>query len=478
MLNIRPANMSANLKNINERSIHPPYRPQPVALPPTAHPGPSAPQQSPARWMLQLKFVLALSCALGWTALSLWIAREWLADLVGLMGKALTVGLIFAVVVLPGIVNAFLVASLAMDRRPLRRRHASMPGVTILIAAYNEQDSILSTLASIAAQTYPGPLDVIAINDGSRDATMAKLRSVSYPWLRILDLPQNGGKARALNEGLKLARHALTVTLDGDSYLYRDALRNLVDRYLMSSPDTAAVAGTVLVRNSRQNIVTKVQEWDYFHGIAAVKRVQSMYLRTLVAQGAFSLYRTAVLRDVGGWPESIGEDIVITWHILERGYQVGYCEDACSFTNAPDTFGQFIRQRQRWSRGLIEAMKSHWRLLFKRRMATFFIWYNLFIPFVDLVYSLTFVPGVVLALAGYFWLAGPTTMLVLPLAMLVNYQMFVIQSAMFESQGLKVRKNLSGFLGYALLYGVVLQPACVVGYVKEIFKMPKHWGTK
>lgn len=422
--------------------------------------------------------MLSLAFALAWVGVSLWLASGWLADLSELIGRPLTIALIAAVVVVPGVVNAFLVASLKMDKRPTRRHHAALPGVTILIAAYNEQDSILSTLSSIAAQDYPGPLEVIAINDGSSDGTMDRLRSVHYPWLRVLDLKQNGGKARALNAGLKLARHAMTVTLDGDSYLYKNALRNIVSRYVDAGPETAAVAGTVLVRNSRQNMVTRMQEWDYFHGIAAVKRIQSMYRGTMVAQGAFSLYRTAVLREVGGWPESIGEDIVITWNILERGYRVGYCEDACSFTNAPDTLRQFVRQRQRWSRGLIEAMKSHWRLLFKARLSTFFVWYNLFIPYVDLVYTLTFIPGLVLAFAGYYWLAGPMTLLVLPLAMLVNYQIYAIQSNMFETQDLKVRKNLLGFLVYALFYGAILQPACVVGYFKEIFSMPKHWGPK
>ncbi|HYE40689.1 MAG TPA: glycosyltransferase, partial [Ramlibacter sp.] len=457
--------MAANLKEILDRSA-PAYQPFPVS-PPTARELPPEPEQQQAGPALRVKFVVALVCALGWTAFSLWLAREWLADLNALIGTGLTFGLIFAVVVVPGVVNAFLVASLAMDKRPVRKHYATLPGVTILVAAYNEEASILSTLSSIAEQDYPGPIDVIAINDGSKDGTIDLLQSVSYPWLRVLDLKKNGGKARALNEGLKLARHQLTITIDADSYLYKNALRNLVSRYLGSSPETAAVAGTVLVRNTRQNLVTKVQEWDYFHGMAAVKRIQSMYMGTLVAQGAFSLYRTSVLREVGGWPESVGEDIVVTWGILERGYQVGYCEDACSFTNAPDKLGQFIRQRQRWSRGLIEAMKSHWRLLFKKRYSTFFVWYNLFMPYVDLVYTLTFVPGIILALAGYFWFAGPMTMLVLPVAMLVNYQMYAIQSAMFASQGLKVRKNLVGFLGYVLLYGAVLQPACVVGYFKE-----------
>lgn len=416
--------------------------------------------------------------ALTWSAISFFAAGRWLNDLAGLAGSVIAYVIVLGIVTVPGFINAFLVSSLLLDRRPARLPVAKLPGVTILIAAYNEEQSILATLESIGAQDYGGQLDVIAINDGSTDSTLERLRSVSYPWLRVLDLGKNGGKAKALNEGLALARHPLTITLDGDSFLYKNALVNLVGRYLSEPPDTGAVAGAVLVRNSRFNVVTKAQEWDYFHGIASIKRVQSMYRGTLVAQGAFSIYRTDLLRSLGGWPDLVGEDIVLTWAILERGYRVGYCEDACSFTNAPASFGQFIRQRQRWSRGLIEAFKCHWRLLFRRRLSTIFIWFNVMIPFMDVVYTATFIPGLVLALFGYYWLAGPMTLLVLPLTMIVNYLMYSVQSAMFATQGLKVRRNRFGFFVYALFYGAVLQPACVVGYIKEVFNMPKKWGTK
>src|SRR3546814_13985185 len=93
----------------------------------------------------------------------------------------------------------------------------------------------------------------------------------------------------------------IVVTIDGDSWVYRDALAKLVERYLADPPGTRAVAGSVLVHNSRRNWLTRVQEWDYFHGIAAVKRMQSMYHGTLVAQGAFSLYDRNALEGVGGW---------------------------------------------------------------------------------------------------------------------------------------------------------------------------------
>ncbi|WP_449426810.1 glycosyltransferase [Rhodanobacter umsongensis] len=427
---------------------------------------------------VRVKFTLTVALALAWGIASYLMAQHWIAELSLVTGSVLAHLIILGIAILPGFMNAFLVVGLMLDRRPQRAEIATYPGITVLVAAYNEQDSILSTLDSLDKQDYPGPLQVLVINDGSTDATMRRLRSVSYPWLQVIDLERNGGKANALNQGLKLASHALTITLDGDSYLYRHALRHLVARFLSDPPNTAAVAGAVLLRNSRLNLVTRIQEWDYFHGIAAIKRLQSLFQGTLVAQGAFSLYRTDVLREVNGWPECVGEDIVLTWAILKRGHRVGYCEDAVTFTNAPTTFGQFIRQRQRWSRGLIEAFKAHGQLLFRWRMSTIFVWWNLLFPYMDVVYTVFFIPGLLLALFGCYWLAGPMTLLVLPLAFVVNYLMFHIQSSMFRAQGLKVRRNPVGFLVYALCYGIVLQPGCVAGYLSEMLNLRKRWGTK
>jgi biofilm PGA synthesis N-glycosyltransferase PgaC len=352
------------------------------------------------------------------------------------------------------------------------------PAISILIAAYNEEKTIASTIESIARQNYPGTIYVFVINDGSTDGTAKALSKIKYPWLHILNLQENAGKAHALNEGLKRVKTPLTLTIDGDSYLFKNALRNLVLRYLSDPKETKAVAGAILVRNSRVNLVTKAQEWDYFHGIAAIKRLQSLYQGTLVAQGAFSLYETGVLREIGGWPDTVGEDIVLTWGILAANHRVGFAENALLFTNAPDTWRQFIRQRQRWSRGLIEAFKMHWKLLFKWRMTTLFIWWNLLFPYMDLVYTLAFIPGIILAFFGIFWIAGPMTLLVLPLGIGTNYILFRIQSKMFDEQELKVRKNVFGFIFYSMFYSIVLQPACVVGYTNEFFLRTKDWGTK
>jgi biofilm PGA synthesis N-glycosyltransferase PgaC len=442
-----------------------------------------APLARPQRRRLYLsvksKFSIALVVSVLWAVFSFQVAQLWLADLSGLIGAVPAYLAIFGIAIIPGFMNAFLVVSLLLDRRPeVPDSPGRMPGITILVAAYNEEASIASTIESIARQHYPGSMEVIVINDGSTDGTAMVLSTLHYRWLKVINLERNGGKAHALNVGLEHARFGLTITVDGDSYLYRNALRNLVGRYLNDPPETRAVAGAVLVRNSRVNLVTAAQEWDYFHGIAAIKRLQSLYQGTLVAQGAFSVYQTDTIRELGGWPHTVGEDIVLTWNLLEHGHRVGFAENACVFTNAPTTWSQFIRQRQRWSRGLIEAFKAHWRLLFKARMTTLFIWWNLLFPYLDLAFSLAFLPGVVLALFGIYWIAGPLTLLLLPLAALVNFVMFRIQSRMFTQQGLRVRRNVAGFLFYSLCYSFVLQPACVIGYLQEVLNRSKSWGTK
>ena len=221
-----------------------------------------------------------------------------------------------------------------------------------------------------------------------------------------------------------------------------------------------------------------MQEFDYFLGIATVKRAQSLFQGTLVAQGAFSIYRKGALDAIGAWPDMVGEDIVMTWALLKRGWRVGYAEDAVAFTNVPESYARFFAQRKRWARGLIEAFKVHPRVLLQPRLNTLFIYWNLLFPLLDTVFVFAFIPGLILALFGYFYIAGPMTLAVLPIAMLNNYLMYSVQVRMFEAKGLKVRQNRLGFLVYALGYSIAMQPACVAGYAAEFANLRKSWGTK
>jgi len=424
------------------------------------------------------KFALALLLSLAWLALTVWIALPWMRDLARLSNWPLALLVVGGIALVPGLMNAFLAVSLLLDRRPRRQRWSEYPGISILIAAYNEQDSILETLRSVALQDYPGEMETIVIDDGSTDATTRLVESLKLPWLRLLRQTSNLAKSAALNRGLAAARFDLVITLDADSYLYKDALRKLVERYLSDPPGTRAVAGTMLVRNSRETWVTKAQEWDYFHGIAAIKRMQSLFHGTLVAQGAFSIYDRRALEEVGGWVDCVGEDIVLTWAMLERGWRVGYAEDACCFTNAPDELRTFVGQRRRWARGMLEAFRRHPRVLLVPRMSTFFVFWNLLFPWLDFVYTAAFLPGVVLALFGIYWIAGPMTLALLPMALLMNLLMYRISVGMFDTQGLRVRRNIAGFLIYTFLYSLILQPVSAAGYASELLGLRKSWGAR
>ena len=434
---------------------------------------------------VRAKFALALTVGLSWAALSIWLSLRWLDDLAGLIGLPLALFVIAFIAYVPGFMNAFLIASILMDRRPERRHLDRYPGISILVASYNEEANIAATIASLATQGYSGAMQVLILDDGSTDGSVAAAEAAIaravFKHGHAIEVVRGGrniGKAGVLNRGLALCTHDIVITIDADSWVYDDAIQRLVERYIADPPNTRAVAGAVLVRNSRENWLTRVQEWDYFHGIAAVKRMQSMYQGTLVAQGAFSLYDRQALADVGGWPECVGEDIVVSWALLERGHRIGYCEDAIVFTSVPDRLVQFARQRKRWSRGLLEAFKMHPRLLVKARLTLIFIWWNvLFLP-LDLVYTFAFIPGIVLALFGHYYLAGVLTLLVLPLAALWNAIIFRVQRSMFKRQDLKVRHNLRGFFLYVLGYSMILQPICVWGYVSELLGLRKRWGTK
>ena len=429
---------------------------------------------------VKTKFVLSLVIATVWMGLSIWLSLPWYEQLSEHTTPWLAAFLIGFIAIIPGFMNAFIMSALALDKRPKLPERTEFPGVTVLIAAYNEASSIEDTVRSLMRQDYPGRMQVVVINDGSADATAEIVRGLlpEFANLQLVDLKQNGGKAAALNAGLKLCETDYVMTVDADCWIWKQGIRNIVGRRLADPPHTRAVAGAILIRNSRQNWLTQAQEWDYFLGIAVTKRIQSLFQGTLVAQGAFSLYDRTVLEEVGGWPHTVGEDIVLTWKILRAGYRVGHAENAYAMTRCPDTLRQFIRQRQRWSRGLIEAFKLTPGILLQPKLPVFYIWWNTLFPLMDLAYTVGFIPGLVLACFGHFWIVGPMTLALLPMSFLMNWLMYSRSKATFDEMGLTVRRNRLGLVTYALVYSMILQPACVWGYVSELLNLRKTWGTK
>jgi len=431
------------------------------------------------------QFSAALLFACAWTMFSVWVSQPWLADLGSLTHPLLALFALTFIAYVPGFMNAFLLASLVLERRTKRRRSLWYPDVSVLVAAFHEEQAIAETLRSVRDVGYPGNIELLVLDDGSTDGTSAVVDyckgalfgSSPKVMLRLLRFEENRGKALTLNSGLEQARHDLVVTIDADTRLEPGSLTAIVERLLSYPRGTAAVAGAVLVGNPDQSLISGAQQWDYFHGIAAVKRMQSMYGGTLVAQGAFSIYRRQVLLDVGGWPDTVGEDIVLTWALLREGHRIGYAEDAIAWTQAPPTLSELASQRKRWARGMIEALGHHKALLFQPRLRTMFIWWNLLFISLDLTFTLLFLPGLVLALCGIYWLAGPVTLLVLPLAALWNLVIFRIQTRMLRRTGVEMKRSLRGFVVFVMAYPLLMQPVSLWGYAAELSGRTKVWGA-
>ena len=426
---------------------------------------------------VRLKFILSFSIAFGWFVLCTWICLPWIRDLSYYIGKPLAFVCISLIALIPGFMNAFLLAAYLFDKRPKEKPVDQWLNVSILIPAFNEEKNIASTISSIVKQQYAGLIEIIVIDNGSTDDTLDILKHMNINNLVIIE-EKIKGKANALNTGLSQATYDYIVTIDADTYLMKDAIKQLVIRYSNAPSGTAAVAGSVYVKNSRETFMTRVQEWDYFVSIATIKRMQSLFQATLVAQGALSLYQKRCILEVGGWRNTVGEDIVLTWGFLSLNYRIDFAENAISFTTAPITYQLFFHQRSRGSRGMIEAFIAYPHILIRRRLITFVVYWNFLFPALDMAFAFIFVPGVIGALFGHYLIAGPMTLAVLPIAIMMNLTFFMGQRHMFKKNKLRVRRNIFGYFAYVLFYNFIMVPACIHGYIQEIFVRRKEWGTK
>ena len=447
-----------------------------LALPP-----PLAPPWRLGRFRFYLRvrtrFAFTVVAGLVWAGLSTWIALGWIHELAQVVTLPVAVAVIAGIAIIPGYLNVQLVSSLLLDRpRPIDFAQ-DYPDVTLLVAAYNEEAGIRETLEYALRQDYPGRLEVVVADDGSTDATSEVASAVAADDDRVRVVTTvHAGKSEALNAALLTVRTGVVATIDADTLLMPYALKRAVGRMLSSPPDTVAVAGSVLVRNSRANLLARVQEWDYFLAIASVKRQQSLFQGTLVAQGAFSVYRTEAVRRVGGWPDKIGEDIVLTWALIRNGGRTIFEPTAIAFTDAPVRLRHFVRQRRRWARGMIEGLREHGPSLLRgRRLHVHAVAANCLFPYLDTVYTIALPVGVVLALSGNFLIVGPMTAAVLPISLTIASTMYLRQRAVFRALNLRVRRNLAGFLLYVLAYQLLMSPISVSGYATELVRSRRVW---
>ncbi len=439
----------------------------------------AAPRQRTRRYVsVAHKFVAALTGATIWLGISIWISLAWIHELAARITVAPALVIITLLAFIPGFVVAFLVVGLIADRQPTLTSVTPTEPLTVLIAARNEEHAIGDTVRSLADQDYGGRLRILLIDNGSTDQTSDAARTAARDVGLALDVivEPTPGKSFALNRGLAETTDELVITLDADTLLQRSAIRLLVARLASSPPDVRAVAGAVLVRNSRSTLWSRLQTWDYFLGIASVKRMQGLFQNTLVAQGAFSLYRSAAVRDAGGWPDAIGEDIVLTWKMMNNGARVFFEPLAVAFTSAPETFSLLARQRSRWARGMVEGLRTvpPWR--HQHGYAKVLTGFNLMIPLLDTAYVFAWLPGLVLAGFGNYSIVGPMTFAVLPVTLVVYGVLFRYQNQrVFKPLGLRVRRSVVSLVLFVVIYQLFMSSFSILGYVQELTRRARRW---
>jgi biofilm PGA synthesis N-glycosyltransferase PgaC len=313
------------------------------------------------------------------------------------------------------------------------------------------------------------------VADGERGDEAAKRLGLDY---RRVDeaVP---GKPQALNTALATVTTPIVVTVDADTMLQRDSLTYLVAR-LTSEPQgqhVCACAGALVAQNPLARFVTRMQQWDYRLGINGVKRMQASYNTALVAQGAFSAYWTDDLRAVGGWPDAIGEDIVLTWALMGSRGIVQYEPVAVGFTVVPERLGRLLTQRSRWARGMLEGLRTHPPPTHRRMLAKFVAGIDYLVPFLDIGLIFFWVPGVILFLFGYPLIFGWWSMLLLPITLAIfGFLRRWQERHVFRRLGIEVGKDVRGFAGYLFAYQVLTSAASLRGYGQYLLGATRRWN--
>ena len=203
-----------------------------------------------------------------------------------------------------------------------------------------------------------------------------------------------------------------------------------------------------------------------------------MIQHSLVAQGAFSAYKTKLLKKIGGWQNCVGEDIVLTWELLSQGYETNFAKNAIAFTEVPEKINTLGKQRRRWARGMIEAFKRT-KIITSRKLnfkSKFLMCFNAFFPFIDLA-LLIFVPlGLILLALGNPLLIGWLSLLVILLGLLLCLLIEIRRKNMLKEIECKLeRRSILAFIVYILLYAFMLAPYCLIGYISELINSEKEW---
>lgn len=260
----------------------------------------------------------------------------------------------FVIAIVLGLARVAIVVPLALVQR---RQETPGPDeeahVSVVIAAYNEAPVIARTVHSVLASDALVH-EIIVVDDGSTDGTADAVPK--DPRVRTIVKP-NGGKASALNMGIAEATGDLLFHIDADTILESGAIGHLAAHF--ADPNVAAVAGNVQVGN-RVNLLTRWQDLEYETSQNLDRRAYAKLNCITVVPGAIGMWRRSAVLEAGGYQtDTLAEDMDLTWRLRRKGYRLGNEPLAVAYTEAPERFRDFFKQRFRWSYGTLQCLWKH-----------------------------------------------------------------------------------------------------------------------
>jgi poly-beta-1,6-N-acetyl-D-glucosamine synthase len=244
------------------------------------------------------------------------------------------------------------------------------PRVTVIVPVFNEEPVVEAAIRSLLALDYPA-FDIVVVDDGSTDRTLERASTLAGRYgdvdVRVIH-KSNGGKASALNTGIAAARTAFVLCMDGDSRLAPETLRHAMRHF--ADPRVGAVAGNVKVVN-RVNTWTRLQALEYIEGLNMARRAQGFLHAVNIIPGPIGVFRRDLLLSLGGYDgDTFAEDADLTVRILMDGWHIVYEDRAVAFTEAPERYLDLVKQRYRWTRGILQTLRKHaWSATSRRQSA-------------------------------------------------------------------------------------------------------------
>ena len=294
------------------------------------------------------------------------------------------------------------------------------PFVSIIVPVYNEGVVVADSVKSLLDLNYSN-YEIIIVNDGSKDNTQEVAETlIGYQKGRLSDVKvslinrPNGGKAQALNAGIKYSNAEIVLCMDGDSQLSPDSIKLAVRHF--SNPEIGAVAGNVKVIN-RGKLLTDLQALEYIEGLNMARSAQSFINLVNIIPGPIGLFRKKAIEEAGFYSsDTFAEDADLTLKVLANGWKIYYEPNSISYTEAPERLHQLLKQRYRWTRGIIQSIRKHKKLMVNPTINfgdTFIMWtmaYEALIwPVMNLAANLFFIVAAIFfgfTSLIFFWWAG------------------------------------------------------------------------